>query len=156
MADVVDSRTRSRMMAGIRGRDTTPELLIRRALHRAGFRFRLNVRSLPGTPDIVLPKYRAAIFIHGCFWHRHEGCRYATHPATRPEFWAQKFQQNVERDARARALLKQAGWRVATIWECGTRKLTPSASARLFDWVRSSGDEFVLSDSVRRAGSGTD
>ncbi|WP_290526084.1 very short patch repair endonuclease [Alcanivorax sp.] len=121
MADIVDPATRSRMMAGIRGKNTRPELLIRSALHRAGFRFRLHVARLPGSPDIVLPKYKAVLFVHGCFWHRHVGCRYASTPATRPEFWADKFKANTDRDRRNYRQLLDAGWRVFTIWECGIR-----------------------------------
>ncbi|MGO6676457.1 very short patch repair endonuclease [Rhizobium ruizarguesonis] len=120
--DVVDKATRSRMMSNIRGRDTRPEVMLRKALHRLGFRFRLHVKGLPGKPDIVLPKYRAAIFTHGCFWHRHHGCRFATSPATRVEFWNAKFTGNVERDGRVRDALNGAGWRVATVWECALRK----------------------------------
>ncbi|MBX5160412.1 DNA mismatch endonuclease Vsr [Rhizobium sp. NZLR8] len=122
MMDVVDKATRSRMMSNIRGRDTRPEVMLRKALHRLSFRFRLHVKGLPGKPDIVLPKYRAAIFTHGCFWHRHHGCRFATSPATRAEFWNAKFAGNVERDRRVRDALNGAGWRVAIVWECALRK----------------------------------
>lgn len=121
MVDVVDPATRSRMMAGIRGKDTRPELLIRRALHRAGFRFRVHDRRLPGAPDLILPKYRSAIFVHGCFWHRHDGCRYTTMPATRAQFWEQKFSRNIARDRENRAALNALGWRVLVVWECGVR-----------------------------------
>jgi DNA mismatch endonuclease, patch repair protein len=119
--DVVDRATRSRMMAGIGGRDTSPELAVRRALHAAGFRFRLHARDLPGSPDIVLPRYRAAIFVHGCFWHRHQACRFTTTPATRPMFWQKKFDENVARDQRQLRLIKQRGWRPFVIWECEVR-----------------------------------
>jgi DNA mismatch endonuclease (patch repair protein) len=122
MADVVDKATRSRMMSGIRGKNTRPELIVRRSLHAASFRYRLHVGSLPGQPDIVLPRYRAAILVHGCFWHRHSGCRFATTPATRPEFWLEKFQQNVMRDRRNHDALVGQGWRVATVWECDIRR----------------------------------
>jgi DNA mismatch endonuclease (patch repair protein) len=118
VADVVDAATRSRMMASIRGRDTKPEMLLRRTLHRKGFRFRLHRKDLPGRPDIVLPSRKIAIFVHGCFWHRHENCRFATTPSTRPDFWRKKFEGNVERDARVETQLLANGWRVATIWEC--------------------------------------
>lgn len=120
--DIVDKATRSRMMSNIRGRDTQPELLLRRELHKLGFRFRLHTTSLPGKPDLILPKYRAAVFVHGCFWHRHFGCRLATTPATRPDFWNNKFEANVKRDGRVRDALLRSHWRVATIWECGLRK----------------------------------
>lgn len=121
MVDVVDAETRSRMMAGIGGRDTKPELIVRRALHAAGFRYRLHRRDLPGKPDLVLPRHRAVIFVHGCFWHRHGDCRYATTPATRTAFWKEKFDRNVERDRRIERQLTELGWRVATIWECGLK-----------------------------------
>jgi DNA mismatch endonuclease (patch repair protein) len=109
------------MMAGIRGSNTSPEMKVRRFLHRHGFRYRLHQQDLPGKPDVVLRRYRACIFIHGCFWHRHPGCRYATTPKTRAEFWEQKFDQNVERDLRTRNELLQRGWRVFELWECGIR-----------------------------------
>lgn len=118
MVDIVDKATRSRMMSGIRGRDTKPELRVRRFLHAAGFRFRLHVKDLPGRPDIVLPKYRAVILVHGCFWHRHPGCRYATMPASNVEAWSEKFARNVERDSDVERRLVASGWRVITIWEC--------------------------------------
>lgn len=136
--DIVDSATRSRMMSAIRGRNTKPEVALRRALHRRGLRFRLHVKGLAGTPDLVLPRYGVAVFVHGCFWHRHEDCRFATTPTTRPEFWQEKFRQNVERDARNQAELRIAGWRVAVIWECS---LTPAkldeTTAMLAGWIRS-------------------
>lgn len=122
MTDIVDATTRSRMMAGIRGKDTRPELVLRRALHAAGLRYRLHDRKLPGRPDLVFPRLRAVIFVHGCFWHRHEGCRFATNPATRPEFWQEKFEANVERDFRNKEQLLAMGWRVAVVWECSLRK----------------------------------
>lgn len=121
MVDIVDPFTRSRMMSGIRGKDTRPELLIRRALHREGFRFKLHDRSLPGAPDLVLPKYKAVVLVHGCFWHRHENCYYAATPSTRRDFWLKKLGDNVRRDELNRQLLLDAGWRVFTIWECGLR-----------------------------------
>lgn len=122
MTDVVDAETRSRMMSGIRGRDTKPEMIVRRALFKAGFRFRLHRRDLPGVPDVVLPGRRLAIFIHGCFWHMHAGCPLAKLPSTRPEFWLAKLSRNVERDREARDALVAAGWRVLTVWECATRE----------------------------------
>jgi DNA mismatch endonuclease, patch repair protein len=120
--DIVDQQTRSRMMSGIRGKNTKPELALRRALHARGFRFRLHSGKVHGRPDLVLPKHRAVVFVHGCFWHRHEGCRYATVPATRPEFWRAKFDANVARDNAIRTRLLEDGWRVATVWECALRK----------------------------------
>lgn len=115
--------TRSRIMRAVRRAHTKPELIVRKALHGLGLRFRLQRRDLPGTPDVVLAKHRTAIFVHGCFWHRHGGCRMATMPKTRVEFWAEKFGRNVERDAKNERALTDAGWRVLTIWECETRNL---------------------------------
>jgi DNA mismatch endonuclease, patch repair protein len=119
--DTVDPRKRSEIMAAVRQRDTTPELRVRSTLHRAGYRFRLHRRDLPGSPDVVLPKHRLVVFVHGCFWHRHPGCKKATTPKANAEFWAAKFRRNVERDAEAVAGLEVLGWRVLTIWECETR-----------------------------------
>lgn len=119
-SDIVDAATRSRMMAGIRGRDTKPEMLIRRGLHRRGFRFRLHDRKLPGRPDLVLPKHDAAIFVHGCFWHGHD-CQLFRWPKTRNEFWREKISGNRARDERATAQLEETGWRVLTVWECAMR-----------------------------------
>ena len=110
---------RSRVMSKIRGKDTRPELAVRSVLHRMGYRFRLHRRDLPGSPDIVLPKYRAVVFVHGCFWHRHEGCSKAYTVKTDPEGrWRKKFEQNVERDRRVRAELRKLGWKVIVVWEC--------------------------------------
>ena len=105
-------------MSRIRGKDTKPELLLRRLLHRAGYRFRLHAPDLPGKPDIVLPKYRTVIFVHGCFWHRHEGCSNATMPKSRTEFWEEKFRRTVERDEAKQRQLEALGWRVVVVWEC--------------------------------------
>jgi DNA mismatch endonuclease (patch repair protein) len=133
------------MMAGIRGRNTTPELRLRKALHGAGFRFRLHSAKLPGRPDIVFPKFRAAIFVHGCFWHRHEGCRNASVPKSNAAFWAEKFAKNIERDAMNRAGLREAGWRVAIIWECAIRHRGAVAIAtELADWLNQGGDELEI------------
>ena len=117
MVDVVDKATRSRMMAGIHGKDTKPELIVRSFLHRTGLRFRLHAK-LPGKPDIVFPKYRTVVFVHGCFWHRHEGCRHATTPANNAAFWQEKFAANVRRDATVKQKLEELGWRVLIIWSC--------------------------------------
>ena len=118
MTDIVPRHVRSKMMASIRGRDTKPELLVRKALHRAGYRFRLHEKALPGRPDIVMKKHEVAIFVQGCFWHRHIGCHYCTTPATNQDFWKLKFKSNVRRDRRDQLALIAAGWRVAIIWEC--------------------------------------
>jgi DNA mismatch endonuclease (patch repair protein) len=119
LADVVDPATRSRMMSGIRGKNTRPELLIRKALHARGFRYRLHC-DLPGKPDICLPKHRAVIFVHGCFWHGH-GCHLFKWPSTRPEFWRAKIGRNREVDGTAENRLAEDGWRVAVIWECALK-----------------------------------
>ncbi|MDO6824997.1 very short patch repair endonuclease [Marinobacter sp. 1_MG-2023] len=117
MVDVVDPKTRSRMMSGIRGKNTKPEVLIRKALHAGGFRFRLHRKNLPGSPDIVLPKFRAVILVNGCFWHGHQ-CRLFKWPKTRPEFWRNKIEGNIRRDQRKLSDLKSLGWRVCLVWEC--------------------------------------
>jgi DNA mismatch endonuclease (patch repair protein) len=106
------------MMASIRGRDTQPELAVRRFLHRRGLRFRLYVRDLPGRPDIVLPRHRTVVFVHGCFWHRHEGCRFAYTPKSRQAFWLPKLLENVDRDARDQQRLRNLGWQIEVVWEC--------------------------------------
>ncbi|MBU3727876.1 MAG: DNA mismatch endonuclease Vsr [Phycisphaerales bacterium] len=121
MADRVSPQVRSRIMRSIRGSDTGPERIVRSALHRRGFRFRINVRSLPGTPDIVLPALRTVILVHGCFWHRHGRCRLAAMPQTRSEYWAAKFAANRRRDRRVAAALERLGWRVIVVWECAVR-----------------------------------
>lgn len=105
------------MMSGIRGNDTKPELLVRSFLHRRGLRFRLHT-NLPGRPDLVLPKYHAVVFVHGCFWHRHENCRYATMPMSNAAFWQEKFSANVRRDVKVKEQLEVLGWRVQVIWSC--------------------------------------
>ena len=120
MVDKVDRATRSRIMASIRGADTAPELAVRKALHARGFRYRVHVKSLPGRPDIVLRRFRAVVFVNGCFWHGHD-CRLFRRPASRPEFWEEKLRRNRERDARVRKLLRAAGWRCLTVWECSIR-----------------------------------
>lgn len=121
MSDIVDTRTRARMMASIKGKDTRPELVIRSALHNAGFRYRLHDPRLPGKPDLVLPRYRSVIFVHGCFWHRHRGCKYRATPSTRMSFWEEKFEKNIARDQRNCKLLNEAGWNVLIVWECGVQ-----------------------------------
>lgn len=105
-------------MSRIRSKDTKPELIVRSMLHRMGYRFRLHRKGLPGKPDIVLPRHKTVIFVHGCYWHRHPGCKYAYHPKSRVDFWEKKFRENVERDTKARAALEALGWRVLVVWEC--------------------------------------
>lgn len=117
---------RKRNMSAVKGKDTKPELLVRKLLHALGYRFRIQRKDLPGRPDIVLPRYKTAIFVNGCFWHRHEGCKYASTPSTNSEFWEKKFTANVERDARNYAALKALGWKVLIIWECEVKEIVRS------------------------------
>lgn len=118
MADVHTSSIRSYNMSRIKGKNTKPELVVRRYLHAQGLRYRLHLGNLPGTPDIVLPKYKTVVFIHGCFWHAHEGCRYFVVPKTRTEFWLNKIGRNVANDHKQQAELTALGWKVVTVWEC--------------------------------------
>jgi len=123
MADVLTPEQRRRCMAAIRGKDTKPEKIVRSLAHRMGYRFRLHRKDLPGRPDLVFPCRRKVIFVHGCFWHQHPGCRFASRPATRPEFWAKKLSGNRARDRRVQAELRRQGWKVLVVWECQTRNL---------------------------------
>jgi len=144
MVDVVNSATRSRMMSGIRGRNTKPEIMIRSLLHRHGFRFRLHARSLPGKPDIVLPRYHAVVFVHGCFWHGHD-CPLFKWPSTRPDFWLEKIGRNRKNDHKAREALVANGWRVGIVWECairGSGKNINGVAQSLANWLRSN-DQFI-------------
>ena len=118
MVDSLSPERRSILMSRVRGKETIPERRVRSILHRLGFRFRKNVKLLPGTPDIVLPKHKTAIFVHGCFWHQHKGCRKARRPTTRVEFWNKKFDANIERDSRKLRELRKAGWKTIVIWQC--------------------------------------
>ena len=120
MVDIVDKQTRSRMMAGIRSKDTKPEMIIRKALFARGFRYRLHDKRLSGKPDLVFPKYHAVIFINGCFWHRHN-CHLFKWPSTRPDFWKNKINRNVEVDKKNYQKLKQDGWYILTVWECAVK-----------------------------------
>jgi len=122
MVDVVDKVTRSRMMSGIHGKNTKPELLVRKYLHGRGLRFRLHAKKLPGKPDLVFPKYKTVVFVHGCFWHRHSGCKFATTPSTREHYWTNKLSENVARDSYQIAALGGLGWRVLVVWECELRE----------------------------------
>lgn len=118
MTDRISREHRSWNMSRIRSQDTSPEIAVRALLHRLGYRFRLHRKDLPGSPDIVLPRFRVAIFVHGCFWHRHQGCEFAYRPKTRIEFWEKKFVTNVKRDSLALEALNAAGWQVIVVWEC--------------------------------------
>lgn len=122
MADIVDKATRSRMMSGIRGKDTKPEIVVRSLLHRHGYRFRLHRRGLPGRPDLILPKYRTAVFVHGCYWHGHDHCHLYRLPKGDTGFWAGKISRNRERDDTNSAALVEAGWNVVVVWECAVMK----------------------------------
>lgn len=120
--DKLTPEHRSWNMQRIKSRDTKPELIVRSILHRMGYRFRLHRKDLPGKPDIVLSKYKTVIFVHGCFWHRHEGCKLAYTPKSRIDFWQKKFQSNIERDQRVVSKLIEMGWQVLIIWECEVKK----------------------------------
>lgn len=133
--DVLTPEQRRLNMSRIRGKNTRPELTLRRVLHSAGLRYRLHVRTLPGRPDLVLPKYRAVIFVHGCFWHRHE-CPLFRWPRSREAFWREKLERNVERDAANKASLLEAGWRVLTIWECAVKSRARLSEEQLVSRVR--------------------
>lgn len=136
MIDIVDRMTRSKMMSRIHGRDTKPEIMLRKRLHRIGFRYRTHVGNLPGRPDLVFPKYGAVVFVHGCFWHRHPGCRFATNPTSNVEFWQSKFTVTVVRDSAAIGKLEASGWRVAVVWECALERDARSTSAKVGRWLK--------------------
>ena len=123
MTDHLTPEYRSWNMSRIQGKNTSPEKVVRSMLHRMGYRFRIHRTDLPGKPDIVLPKYNTAIFVHGCFWHRHPGCKYATTPKSNPEFWQRKFQRNLDRDRENQTMLQANGWKVVVVWECELRDL---------------------------------
>ena len=147
VGDIVDQATRSRMMSGIRGKDTRPEIEVRKALHAKGFRYRLHARDVPGKPDATFPRYRAALFVNGCFWHGHD-CHLFRLPGTRTEFWQEKIARNQKRDEIVRAQLREKGWRSITIWECairgresmGLRRVVSEVSA----WLRSSSETLEI------------
>ena len=139
MADNLSSEERSRLMARVKRKDTSIEKKVRSYLHGKGYRFRKHVAGLPGTPDVVLPRFKAAIFVHGCFWHGHEGCRKSRLPTTRREFWEEKRRANLERDTRKVNELIERGWRVAIAWQCALEtKISFSNSInQLEDWIHS-------------------
>jgi DNA mismatch endonuclease (patch repair protein) len=134
--DIVGTEVRSRMMSSIRGRDTKPEMLVRKYLHARGMRFRIHRRDLPGKPDLILPRWNVVVFVHGCFWHGHQQCRYFRLPATRADFWRAKIFGNSARDDRAEAKLRTIGWRVFVIWECAIRDDTAKALEVLFNEIQ--------------------
>lgn len=139
--DTVDKATRSKIMSSVGQRNTGAEIKIRKALHSFGLRYRLHYKSLPGSPDIVFPKYRAVIFVHGCFWHVH-GCKYSMLPGTRREFWREKFEANKKRDSKNYDALTQRGWRVFVVWECLIKHRQENElrilCSEIFDWLKSS------------------
>jgi DNA mismatch endonuclease, patch repair protein len=137
MIDRLDPVRRSENMRLVRSHDTGPEILVRKIAHRLGYRFRLHRRDLPGSPDLVFPKRNKIIFVHGCFWHRHQGCVRNTTPGTRIEFWKRKFAENEERDRRVSAQLRKLGWRVFVVWECETRNQRHPVAAMVHAFVRS-------------------
>jgi len=132
MADRISEEHRSWNMSRIKGSNTKPERIVRSILHQMGYRFRLNKKDLPGKPDIVLSKYKTVIFVHGCFWHRHEGCKYAYTPKSRVDFWEKKFAENIKRDKRIKSVLQEMGWKVLIIWECQTKN-----ENKLYDQLKS-------------------
>lgn len=147
MVDVVDKATRSRMMSGIRGKNTKPELQVRRALFAEGLRYRLHARKLPGRPDIALPKFNALIFVHGCFWHCHE-CSLFKWPRSNTKFWKRKLVNNRKSDEISNNELQNLGWRIAIVWECalkGPTALAPDAvTHKLIRWIRSSSSNLII------------
>lgn len=139
MSDIVTSAVRSRMMSGIRGKNTRPEIIVRKSLFAAGYRFRLHRKDLPGAPDIVLPSRKVAVFVNGCFWHMHAKCQYSKLPSTRLAFWQQKLEANVARDQKSIDALVRSGWRVLTVWECITRNAATMETLQesLARWIES-------------------
>ena len=153
MTDIFEPGKRSEIMSRVRSRDTKPELVVRRIAHGLGFRFRLHRKDLPGRPDIVFPRHRAVIMVHGCFWHRHPGCKNASTPKTRESFWNAKFADNVVRDRRNQTALGELGWRVMVIWECETRD-HEAVAARIESFLRGGGEGWRerMVDAVRHGG----
>lgn len=140
MVDIVDKKTRSRMMSGIKGKNTRPELVIRQALHRLGYRYKLHDKKLPGKPDIVFVSRKAIILVHGCFWHRHD-CHLFKWPSTRPDFWRTKINRNQKRDKETEKALASSGWRILVIWECAlkgrTKKPIQQTISTVSEWLDS-------------------
>ena len=140
MVDIVDKETRSRMMAAIRGKNTKPEMVLRKALHARGFRYRLHGKDIFGKPDLVLRKFNTVVFVHGCFWHQHSGCRYSSIPSSNRDFWLNKLNSNVARDQAVVNKLLESGWRIATVWECSlkTQNDVDISVEKLAEWLKSS------------------
>ena len=143
------TEARRRNMAAIRGKNTVPEQLLRSALFAAGLRFRLHVRSLPGSPDLVFKKFNAVVFVHGCFWHRHIGCRFTAVPKNNAEFWREKFAANQRRDELCQQRLRDQGWRVAVVWECAIRSSPQDIARELTSWLR---EEGAATDGIKNFG----
>lgn len=154
MADTLSKRQRSALMSRVRSADTKPEWILRCGLHRLGFRYRLGNRQLPGRPDLVFPKYRAAVFVHGCYWHRHPGCKRATMPKSNTAFWRAKFSENEARDRRKVRELREQGWRVLVVWECELIERTVETIRRVALWVQGTAadDEFRYDEAVVERG----
>lgn len=144
MTDTLSPRERSERMARVRSTDTKPEMRVRRLVHGLGYRYRLHVRELPGTPDLVFPSRRAVIFVHGCFWHRHENCALARLPKSRLDFWRKKLESNTTRDAAQQERLRELGWRVLVVWECQL-----GDTAKLTDTIRHFLDNFGEQHEIR-------
>ena len=140
MVDTIDKETRSRMMAAIRGKNTKPEMVLRKALHARGFRYRLHGKGIFGKPDLVFRKFKAVVFVHGCFWHRHSGCRYSHIPSSNRDFWQNKLNRNVARDQAVVHKLLETEWRIATVWECSlkTQNDVDISVEKLTEWLKSS------------------
>lgn len=155
MTDIVSPKTRSRMMSGIKGKDTLPERLLRAELHKRGFRYRLHYKGLPGKPDLVLPRFNAIILIHGCFWHGHN-CHLFKWPSTRPEFWKTKIDSNRIRDQRNLAIYRDSGWRTLTIWECSLKGRTRLGTWQVAEiaarWIQFDSEDAEISGAEARHG----
>ncbi|MGR9109103.1 MAG: very short patch repair endonuclease [Gammaproteobacteria bacterium] len=140
MADILSKKQRSEAMSRVRSEDTKPEWILRCGLHRLGFRYRLSNPDLPGKPDLIFARYHAVVFVHGCYWHRHPGCKNASMPKSNVDFWTKKFAENVGRDRRTETQLKARGWRVMVVWECELNKNTLSSIRKVADWLKRKGD----------------
>lgn len=150
MADVMTTEQRSRCMAAVKGKDTKPEMIVRKYLFSRGLRFRVQVRKLPGNPDIVLPKYKTVIFVDGCFWHGHEDCRYFRLPKSNVEFWKAKIERNVARDVRNEVALKALGWRVVRVWECEIKTVAQREEylKRLYNRIVNPAQSYIIETDI--------
>jgi len=151
MSDVMTPQQRHKCMSHIRAKDTKPEMIVRQYLFGEGFRYRIHVKKLPGCPDLVLPKYRTCIFVNGCFWHGHRGCRYATRPKSNAEFWQNKIQSNIRRDELTVQALETMGWKVVTVWECELKKdQLEDTLPSLAEQIRRNGASYASEQAQRR------